>query len=89
MTKLAQWLEAATPFERKSLIKLAKISEQTLYFLLNGKRKASAEVAGRMAGALAEIKGAADHLPEVTRADICEACAKCPYAQKVLGKEKT
>lgn len=84
MNKLAEWFKTATTPERKKLIKSAKISLDTVYKLVNGERGASAEVAGRIEGALAGM----DRPPDISRADICDACSKCPYAIKCLKKEK-
>lgn len=87
---LKQWLAQASIFERKELVKRSRIATSYFFRLVWGDRKASAEVAGRMEEAFAELsKGADDRLPTITRADLCEACAVCPYAIKCLKKKET
>lgn len=82
MNKLAEWYQSATPQERKKLIYLSNVCADTIYKVSNGSRKASAEVAARLEVALAAL----ERPPDITRADICDACSKCPYAIKCLKK---
>lgn len=87
MQKFQTWFQNSTVLERKTLMEKAKISPSSFYKLIKGERQPSAEVAGRLELALDEIeKGSKGRLPVVTRADLCTACANCPYAQKCLKK---
>lgn len=80
MNKLAEWFSTATTQERRKLIKTARVSLDMIYKITQGQRSPSAEVAGRLETAL----GTLERPPDITRADICEACSECPYAIKCL-----
>lgn len=89
MSKLAEWIGLASANERRKLVKGAKISTTTLYQVARGARSASADVAGRIEVTLQNLGlGKESRLPDINRTDICDACAKCPYALKCLKKEK-
>lgn len=86
MVTLKDWFEKASSLEQKTLVKMAGITRMYLYKLIHGS-KPSAEVAGRLEVALEELeKGSKGRLPVITRADLCTACANCPYAQRCLKK---
>lgn len=82
MKKFTEWFKSATTQERDKLADAANITIDTIYKLSNGKRRASASLAGAIEVGLTQL----DRPPDITRADICEACAECPYAIKCLKK---
>lgn len=88
MDALRNWLAAASAVEKKALVREAGISVAMLHAVLSGRRAAEADWAARVERAVQVInRGVSDdRLPPVTRADICSACAACPYAQKCLNK---
>jgi hypothetical protein len=70
--RFKQWMDTATGKRKKEVAKKAELSLQRLYHLGAGYRNASSEMAAR-------IEAAADG--ELTRADLNETCANCPYYQ--------
>lgn len=71
---LTQWLEAATPDQRRKLAKLAKTSLPHLWHIANGRRSASAELAQRIAHAAYKV----GNILPLHQIDLCAACGKCP-----------
>lgn len=89
MQKLIEWLKLATRLERKHLVDTAPVSSIMLYQIASGRKTPSAEMAAKLEQPLTELtRDSKGRLPEVTRADISETCAQCPYAIKCLKKEK-
>jgi hypothetical protein len=85
--KLHEWMKAATPDEQHALAAAAKTSRSVLYQLCypkeKGGRVASAELADRIETAAKPITAKSKgRLPQLTRGDLCPACAACPYFAK-------
>lgn len=85
---MTDWMEAATTHEQIMLAAAAETSRAYLYRLASGARTASAELAGRLEEAAADLRAVSKgRLPVLTRGDLCPACAGCPYFQKcTIGK---
>jgi len=82
-TDLRAWMRAATEIELVTLAVAAGTTRRYLYHLASGKRRASAELAGRLEDAAAIITRASKRrLPKLSRTALCTACATCPYATK-------
>ena len=83
-TRFKDWMKQSTIHEKRLLAQKAETSLSLLYQLSYGTRHASAELAGRIEKAIALVNKAARHapLPDVTRSDLSDACAKCPYYKR-------
>lgn len=78
-TKFKAWLEAATPYMKKQLASMAKTSEAMFRQWAEGRRQCSAEKAGLIEEATAKIALTSSAPRPLSRADMCQACAKCSY----------
>jgi RNase P subunit RPR2 len=77
------WVKTATFDQLEQLARDADVSVPFLYQLAKGQRSASAATAGRIEQAAKSIrKKSGLAVPELTRADLCRACAVCPYFKK-------
>ena len=86
ITPMKAWMATATADEQETLAKRVGTTRGQLYQLAGGHRQASADMAGRIESATAEIaKASRGRLPRVYRTDLCEACRGCQYAAKCLG----
>lgn len=87
MSKLKDWETWATAAEQKALVRAAGTSHAHLFRqLANGHRSASAGLAGKIEAAAEKLRRASDgRLPQLTRADLCPACAECPYMKACAG----
>lgn len=84
MKRLKQWVISATGDEIGALLKRTGISRNYLYQLTGGHREPSAELAGKLADAAEFIRKRAKadaRLPDLTRANLCNACSMCPHAR--------
>lgn len=84
MNQLKKWLKAATKQEHEDLIRLAGTTYSYINQLANESRKASPEMAGRIAYAAAQIawsggRESFNRLPKLERGDLNDTCNKCPY----------
>lgn len=87
ITPMRAWMAAATVPEQELLAEKVGTTRGMLYQLSGGFRQASAEMAGKIESATAEMSRLTrGRLPKVVRTDMCGACRQCPYAQKVLGE---
>lgn len=81
-------MAAATVQEQEILAKRVGTTRGTLYQYAGAHRKASAERAGAIERATAEMhKASKGRLPKVYRTDLSDACLHCEYAQKCLGSK--
>ena len=79
-------MSAATVEEQETLATRVGTTRGMLYQYAGGHRTASAERAGAIERATAEMHRASKgRLPKVYRTDLAEACLTCEYAQKCLG----
>lgn len=87
MNNLSQWMIAATADELRNLASSAGTSVKHLHHLRLHYRGASSELAGRIADAAEALRRRSKgRLPELTRADLCDACKECPYFKQCRGK---
>lgn len=79
--RFRDWMKESTMDEKWTVVAAADTSLPLLYQLASGHRKASADLAGRIAKGIALVakKKRREPLPVVTRGDICETCGKCEY----------
>lgn len=79
-----EWMQVSTMDEKETVVAAANTSLAMLYQLASGHRKASADLAGRIANGLALVgrKKRKTPLPVVLRGDLCETCAACSYYRK-------
>jgi hypothetical protein len=81
--KLAAWLKGAgksTPEASKMLAELAYTTEAMIRQWVSGRRKMSADSAGRVEAAMDKFSAINIHAPQpLTRGYLCEACSECPY----------
>lgn len=78
--KLIKWLNSASTLEQDALAHTAGTSRQYLYHIASGFRKASAEMGAAIEKASNKLRASSrKRLPKLTRKDICEVCARCPY----------
>lgn len=79
--KYKEWMKESTMPEKKALAAEAKTSLALLYQLAAGHRKASSELAGRIAKGVRSVRHGTGEvpLPVVLRGDISEVCGTCPY----------
>lgn len=87
ITPMQAWMRASTAAEQEVLASKVGTSRGTLYQYAGGHRECSAERAGQIESATAEMhKLSKGRLLRVMRTDLCAACRSCPYAAKVLGQ---
>jgi hypothetical protein len=81
--KLAAWLKGAgksTSEASRMLAELAFTTEAMIRQWASGRRKLSADSAGRVEAAMNRFSIMSLHSPQpLTRGDLCEACSQCPY----------
>lgn len=81
-TPLRLWMRAASPEERLALAAAIGTSLGQLHQYAGGHRNASAERAGLIEAATAEMHRASQgRLPRLYRTDLAEACRSCGYAR--------
>lgn len=86
ITPMKAWMAAATVDEQVALANRTGTSRGMLYQWASGNRQASAEMAGRIESATAEMhKLSKGRLPKIYRTDLCVACSGCQYAGRCLG----
>lgn len=85
ITSMKAWMAAATVDEQETLAERVGTTRGMLYQYAGGHRTASAERAGAIERATAEMhKASKARLPKIYRTDLSEACLQCEYAQKCL-----
>ena len=93
-TKLKEWMAVATANEQQTLATLARTSRAYMYTVANagstkrkasGRRIISADLAGRMARAAADLRLVNPSLPELLRTDLSPTCGDCEYAKRCLS----
>ena len=72
-------MKLSTRAQKQRLAKLAKSNYHYLYQVLSGDRTAGAEFAASIEKASRKMDIA---LPVLTRGDVCNVCADCPYYKK-------
>lgn len=86
ITPMKAWMASATVDEQEALASRVGTTRGNLYQYAGGHRRASAERAGAIERATAEMhKASKGRLPRVYRTDLVEACLQCEYAQRCLG----
>lgn len=86
ITPMRAWMAAATAEEQEALAQRVSTTRGNLYQYAGGYRAASAERAGQIETATADMhRLSKGRLPRVYRTDLCEACRGCQYAAKCLG----
>lgn len=86
ITSMKAWMAAATTQEQELLAERVGTTRGMLYQYAGGHRTASAERAGAIEKATAEMhKASKGRLPRIYRTDLSEACLQCEYAQRCLG----
>lgn len=90
MSKLKRWFGLANPQEKEALAKGAETTIGTLRQAAGGYREGSmkAESAAKIEAAAKKIRNKNPTLPELTRGDLCTACAECQYFKQYSKKEK-
>jgi hypothetical protein len=78
------WMAATTTDEKNTVVAVAGTSLQVLYQVASGYRKPSSDLAARIEKGIAALARRKREvpLPIVTRGDISEACAECPYMKR-------
>ena len=91
MSKLKDWQTWATAAEQKTLARAAGTSHAYLFNqVADGHRSVSAGLAGKIETAAEKLHRASDgRLPQLTRADLCPACAECSYAKACIGVDQS
>lgn len=85
ITSMKAWMSAATVEEQETLAERVGTTRGMLYQYAGGHRTASADRAGAIERATAEMHRASKgRLPRIYRTDLSEACLQCEYAQKCL-----
>ena len=85
ITSMKAWMAAATVDEQVTLAERVGTTRGMLYQYAGGHRTASAERAGAIERATAEMhKASKGRLPKIYRTDLSEACLQCEYAQRCL-----
>ena len=88
ITPMKAWMSAATVDEQETLAARVGTTRGMLYQYAGGHRTASADRAGAIERATAEMhKASKGRLPRVYRTDLAEACLQCEYARKCLGSQ--
>ena len=77
--KIVAWLAAATPRHKSLLAEYAGTSRNMFRQWARGVRLPSADMAGRVELGTQTIAIAENGPAPLSRADLCAACAKCPY----------
>lgn len=82
---LSAWLEATSPRVKALLCAMAGTSESMFRQWVSKRRNLSAEKAGDIEDAMVQLNRdyPGEAPPALTRADLCDACRKCPYYQAV------
>lgn len=89
MNQLKTWMIAAKPEEILGLAGLSGTSRDYLYQLAAGRRRASSELAGRIAAGADKIRaGSEGRLPRLGREDVSSVCRDCAYARGWLGVQR-
>lgn len=83
MTPFKTWMSNATPEEQQRLAVFIGTSRAYLYQLGNDHRGVSAAYAAKVEEGTRGLKRKG--LEPVSRTDLCEACASCPYAKRCRG----
>ena len=85
ITSMKAWMAAATVEEQETLAARVGTTRGMLYQYAGGHRTASAERAGAIERATAEMnKASKGRRPKIYRTDLSEACLSCEYAQRCL-----
>lgn len=84
MKRFKEWMGASSSVEKTKLANEAGTSTGQLYQLASGERFASAFLAGALEGAFKKLFPGAG----ITRGDLNEACAKCPYFKQCMKGKK-
>ena len=79
---MREWMRRASKKQQLELAKRAKTTQNYLYQIASGHRTASADAAGRIEVASRKVGDKLGELPPINRADLCPACASCPYNQQ-------
>lgn len=88
ITSMKVWMAAATVDEQEILASRVGTTRGMLYQYAGGHRTASAERAGAIERATAEMhKASKGRLPKIYRTDLAEACLNCEYAQRCLKRQ--
>ena len=83
VNKLLEWLNRATPQDKKILAERADSSVASIRLAAKGYRKEGAlDLTAEFAGRL-EVASSG----QLRREDLCKACAECPYQKKCNSKE--
>lgn len=83
---LKVWIALASADEQLALAERVGTSRATLYQYANGHRQCSAERAGEIERATADMaRSSKGRLPRLFRTDLADACAQCDYARRALG----
>ena len=82
---MKNWMSVATVDEQITLAARVGTTRGMLYQYAGGHRTASADRAGAIERATAEMhKASRGRLPKIYRTDLAEACLQCEYAQRCL-----
>lgn len=85
---LSNWLASASPQMKQRLATLAESSECMFRQWVSGRRAMSAEKAGMVAAASAEISREFPVAPKpLKRGDLCEACRNCDYYNQIENSD--
>lgn len=85
ITSMKNWMSVATVDEQITLAARVGTTRGMLYQYAGGHRTASADRAGAIERATAEMhKASRGRLPKIYRTDLAEACLQCEYAQRCL-----
>lgn len=92
MNKLQEWMDRATPEQKKQLAEAAGTTLGSLRFTAAARRfggtvNITPEFARRLELAAATIHD--DSLPTIKREDLCLACAQCEYQQRCNAQKNT
>lgn len=80
-----KWRKIATPAQKQALAKAAGTSDNQIKQLSSGHRRASAELAQRLAAASRTLGHRKLYLDQ---RDICPACGKCPLVEQRAKPKK-
>lgn len=84
MSKFKDWMATSTTHEKIKLANEAGTSAGHLYQLASGERDASANLAANLETAFKKLHPSLG----ITRGDLNNACARCPYFKKCKAKKK-
>ena len=88
ITALANWLAVASPQMKQKLATLAESSECMFRQWVAGRRAMSAEKAGFVAQASAEISREFLDAPKpLKRGELCDACRNCDYYNQIENSD--